>query len=90
MASFIPLIAAAITTGAQAVGTSMSNAKQKKASKLKSKELERETAGALLSDIYNRGTELEAHKMQGRRKLGQRKTKASEESTDLVRRAFNI
>ncbi len=90
MAAFIPLIAAAITTGAQAIGTSMWNAKQKKAAKLRAKEMERETAGALLSDTAQRGAERETQRLQGRRKLGQRKIQASADSVDLVRRAFNI
>ncbi len=90
MAAFIPLIAAAITTGAQAIGTSMSNAKQKKAAKLRAQEMKRETAGALLSDTAQRGTDIETQRLQGKRKLAQRKTKSSADSVDLVRRAFNI
>ena len=86
----VMLIASAISAAAGGAQSANASANEKKAAKLRAKEMQRETMGGLLSDTSQRGAELEAQRLQGRKKLGQRKTQSHVEGSDLVRRALNI
>lgn len=84
------LIATAVATAAKAGGDAISNSKANKASKMRSKETKRETQAGLFQDALQRSAELEAHRLQSRNKMGKRKAQSLQDTSDLVRGAFNI
>jgi hypothetical protein len=84
------LIASALSAGAQGASAANSASNSKKEQRMRAKEMEREIAAGLHTDIAQRGAELEGQRLQGRKKLGQRRTQSLADSSDLVRRAFNI
>lgn len=84
------LIASAISAAAKGASEAGAASNDKKAAKRRAKELKRETYGGLVSDVSQRGAELEAQRLQGNRKLGQRRTQSLTDTTDLIRRAFSI
>lgn len=84
------LVASAISAAAQGAGQAGAASNDKRAAKRKAKELKRETLGGLLSDVSQTGAELEAQRLQGNRKLGQRRTQSLTDTSDLIRRAFSI
>lgn len=84
------LIATAVASAAKGAGDYLSGQKSSKSSKLRSKETKRETHAGLLNDALQRSAELEEQRLAGRRKLGKRRTHSLQETTDLVRGAFNV
>lgn len=84
------LIATAVATAAKGAGDYMSGQSAKKSSKLRAKELERETQAGLFQDALQRSAELESHRLKGKSRLGKRKTQSMQDTADLVRGAFNI
>lgn len=84
------LIATAVATAAKAGGDAMSNSNAKKSAKLRAKETKRETQAGLFQDALQRSAELEAHRLQSRNKMGKRKSQSLQDTSDLVRGAFNI
>ncbi len=84
------LIATAVATAAQGAGSYLSGKKSEKGSKLRSKETKRETHAGLLQDAMQRNAELEAHRLSSRGRKGKRKAQSMQDTSDLVRGAFNI
>lgn len=84
------LIATAVAASAKGAGDYFSSSAEKKAGKRKAKEMERETKADLFSDAMNRNAELEAHKLKSSQKLVKGKSKGFQDTSDLVRGAFNI
>jgi hypothetical protein len=84
------LIATAINTGAQAIGGALSSNKAKKAGKLRSKELKRETFGNLLNDAMQRGSEIQESRMKSGTRIGQRKAQNLNDTATLMRGAFGL
>ena len=84
------LIATAVATAAKAGGDTMSNSNAKKSAKLRAKETKRETHASVFQDALQRGAELEAHRLQSRGKMGKRRAQSLQDTSDLVRGAFNI
>ena len=84
------IIASAITAGTQGGIAGINSAKEKRAAKRRAKETKRETFGGLYGDVLQNRNEMEAQRLSGRKKLGQRKAQASQETADIVRGAFNI
>jgi hypothetical protein len=84
------LISAAVAASAKAGGDAMSSSNAKKSLKRRSKETKRETYAGLFNDALQGSSELEAHGLQSRAKLGKRRAQALQDSSDLVRGAFKI
>lgn len=84
------LIATAVQTAVKGAGDYLSGKSGSKSAKRKSKETKRETQGGMLQDSLQRGAELEAHGLSSRKKLGQRKSQSMQNTSDLVREAFNL
>ncbi len=84
------LIATAVSTAAKAGGDAMSNSSAAKAAKLRTKETKRETHAGVFQDALQRSAELEAHRLQSRGKMGKRRAQSLQDTSDLVRGAFNI
>lgn len=84
------LIATAVSTAAKGAGDYYSSQNSKKSGKRKAKETKRETQASLLDNAFNRGAELEAHKLNSRQKLGKRKSQSFQNTADLVRGALEI
>lgn len=84
------LIATAVATAAKAGGEAIAGSKAKKSSKMRAKEMKRETQAGLLQDALQRSSELEAHRLSSRSKLGKRSSQSMQDTADLVRGAFNI
>ena len=84
------LIATAVATAAKAGGDAMSSNNAKKSGKLRSKETKRETQAGLFESALQRSAELEAHRLQSRNKMGKRRSQSLQDTSDLVRGAFNI
>jgi hypothetical protein len=84
------LLASAVSSAASGAGEAISGRKAKKAGKLRAKEMNRETYGALIQDALQRNAELEAHGLSSRSRLGKRSGQSMQETADLVRGAFNI
>jgi len=84
------LIATAVSTAAKGAGDIFSGKKSKKAGKLRAKQSKRETRASFLNDALQRSAELEAHRLASRQKLGKRQAQSLQDTSDLVRGAFNI
>jgi len=84
------LIASAVSAAAAGAGQAISGSKAKKAAKLRSKEMKRETHAGLVNEALQRAAELETHKLSSRGKLAKRSTQSMQNTADLVRGAFNI
>ena len=80
------LIASAISAGTQAIGGALSGNK----SKMRAREMKRETRAGLLQDAQQRGAELEGHRLSSRARKGKRSAQSMQDTADLVRGAFNI
>lgn len=67
------------------------NAKQReKAAKLRTKQYERETYGNLFNDAAQGNAELEGMGLESRSHMGKRRAKSLQDTSDLVRSAFNL
>lgn len=84
------LIAAAVAATAKGASDYFTGAKEKKAAKRRAKETKRETYAGMLQDSMDRNAELSAHGLQSSNKLGKRKAQSMQDTSDIVRRAFNI
>ena len=84
------LITAAIAAAAKGGGDYLASNKEKKAGKRRAKETRRETYAGLLGDELQRGSELHAHRLGSRGKIAKRKSQISQDTSDVVRGAFNI
>lgn len=84
------LIATAVATAAKGAGDYMSGQKAKKSGKLRAKETKRETQANLFQDALNRSAELEAHRLASSNRLGKRRTQSMQDTSELLRGAFNI
>jgi hypothetical protein len=84
------LIAAAVSTAAQGAGQGIAGGKAKKAAKLRSKELERETAAGNLGESMQRQAELHGHKLSRRAHLGKRKAQNYHDTASMIRGALAI
>lgn len=84
------LIAAGISAAAKAGSDYFGNAKEKKASKRRARETERETKASMIQDALERSSDLQAHKMASRQKTGKAKSRTSQETADLVRGALKV
>jgi hypothetical protein len=83
------LIAAAVATAAKGASDASSSSNAAKQAKRRAKETKRETQAGLFQDALNRSSELEAHRLGSRQKLGKRKSQSMQDTADLVREAFN-
>jgi len=79
-------IASAIKAGSDAYGAS----KQKKMGKMRAKETKRETLSGLLNDAMGGSAELHGHGLSSNARLSKRKAQSLQDTSDLVRGAFNI
>jgi len=84
------LIATAVATAAKGASDYMGGQNEQKAAKRRAKETKRETHAGLVQDALQRSAELEAHRLASRQKLGKRRTQSHQETSDLIRGAFNI
>lgn len=84
----IALIGAAVSEGSKQLGNVLSASQQKKAAKRRAKETKRETFSGLLNEALQRSADLEAHRMQGKKKMGMRKGQSFQDTADLVRGAL--
>ncbi len=84
------LIAAGVAAAAKGTSDVMSAKSSKRAGKRRAKETKRETHAGILQDALQRGAELEAHGLQSRGRLAKRRAQSSQETSDLIREAFNI
>ena len=84
------IIAAAIAATAKGTSDYLTGAKEKKSAKRRAKETKRETYSGMLQDAMDRNAELSAHGLKSSGKLSKAKTQSAQDSSDLVRRAFNI
>jgi hypothetical protein len=84
------LIATAVSTAAKGAGDYFGNKSQEKQAKRRAKESKRETQASLIDEALNRGSELEAHRLSSRNRLGKAKARSSQNTADLVRGALNI
>lgn len=84
------LIASAVAAAAKGTGDVLSSQTAKKSAKLRAKETKRETQASLLNDAAQRSAELAEHGLNSRRKLGKRRATSMQETTDLIRGAFNV
>lgn len=84
------LIATAVATAAKGAGDFMSNKKADKASKMRAKETKRETLAGLYDEALNRSAELQAQRLNSRKRLGKAQGNALQDTASLVRGAFNI
>lgn len=84
------LIATAVATAAKGAGDFFSGQNAKKSAKMRAKETERETKAGLFEDALQRSAELEAHRLASRQKLGKRKSQSMQDTSDLLRGAFNL
>jgi hypothetical protein len=84
------LIATAVATAAKGASDFMGGQSEEKAAKRRAKEMKRETHAGLLQDALQRSAELESHRLGSRQKLGKRRTQSLQDTSDLLRGAFNI
>jgi pyridoxal/pyridoxine/pyridoxamine kinase len=84
------LIATAVATAAKGAGDYMAGQSSKKSAKRRSLETKRETQAALLENALTNTAELEGHRLGTRKNLAKRKTQSLQDTSDLVRGAFNI
>lgn len=84
------LIATAVNVGVQAISNKLSGNKQKKAGNMRAKETKRETYATILNDALQRNAEHEAHRLSKGANLAKRRSKGLQDTTDVVRGAFNI
>ena len=84
------LIATAIATAAKGTSDYMTNRSQNKAASRRAKEVKRETQGGLYNEAFNRSADLEAHGLKSRKKVGQRRAQSMNDTSELIRGAFNI
>lgn len=84
------IIATAIASAAKGASQHFSGKSEERAHKRRAKETKRESHAGMLQDALQRSAELESHRLGSRQKLGKRKAQSSQETADLVRRAFNI
>lgn len=78
-----------LTALASLISGALSTHQESKKSKLRSKELKRETRADLLNDSMNRRAELQEHNLSSRAKMGKRRTSSMQNTADLVRGALN-
>jgi len=80
--------------GAAAVASAIQGAlaakRAKKAGKLKTKEMRRETQADLLSNAEQREAEMEEHRMSSSERKSKRSSRSMQDTADTVRRAVNI
>jgi hypothetical protein len=86
----IALIAAAVSSAAHVGSQAFSGKKQKKTGKLRAREMQRETEAGLINDYQQRQAEMEGHRLKGRAALGKRRAQSLQDTSDLLRGAFNI
>ena len=86
----LALIATAVASAAKAGGEYYSGAKQKKAAKNRAHETKRETLASLLQDSLKGSSEMEMQRLNRQARLGKRKSQSMQDTSDLVRGAFNI
>lgn len=86
----IALISTALAAAAEGAGSYYNQKQAKNAAQLRGRETQRETQAGLFNEAYNRGSELEAHGMASRAKLGKRRSQSLQDTADLVRGAFSI
>jgi hypothetical protein len=84
------LIATAVATAAKGASDYFTGAKEKTAAKRRSKETKRETYANMLGESMDRNAELSAHGLKSSSKLGKSRSQSLQDTSDLVRRAFNI
>lgn len=84
------LIATAVAAAAKGAGDYFSGQKEKKAGKMRAKETKRETLANLMNDALQGSAELHTHGLSSRAKMGKRRAQSLQDTSDLVRGAFNI
>ena len=84
------LIATAVATAAKGAGDFLGGNNAKKAAKRRAKETQRETEAGLYNEALQRSAELEEQRLRGRNKLGKRRANSLQETSDLLRGAFNV
>ena len=82
-------IATGLTGLASLISGALGAHQKSKQSKLRSKEMKRETRADLLNDSMNRRAELQEHNLSNRAKMGKRRTASMQSTADLVRGALN-
>ena len=90
VAPVVAMLGAAAIAAAKGAGDYFSSKKQERAGKRRAKETKRETYANLIENALNRSGELEASQLQGRNKLNKRRSQSLQDTSDLVRGAFNI
>lgn len=83
-------IATALATAAKGGGEYLTNKKSEKGAKKRAKETRRETQSNLLNAAMQKSAELEAGRLESRKKLGKKKAQSYQDTADLVRGALNI
>jgi hypothetical protein len=81
---------AAASMALQAITSALAAKKEKKAGKMRSKEMERDTKADLLNEAQERESELQTHKLKSNLNAAGRKARSFRETSDLVRGATKI
>jgi hypothetical protein len=84
------LIGKAIEEGVKGVNSYYQAKNEKKQGKKRAKQSKRETLAGLLNDALQGSAELHTHGLSSRARLGKRKAQSLQDTSDLVRGAFNI
>jgi len=84
------ILASAVAASAKGVGDYFSGRKEKKAAKMKAKETKRQTLANLMNDALEGSAEYESQGLSSRAKMGKRRSQSLQDTSDLVRGAFNI
>ena len=79
-----------IAAAANLSGSYLGGKLAEKSGKLRSKESNRETKAALIQDALQRSAEMQNHRLSTRNKLGKRRSQSLQDTSDLLRGAFNI
>ena len=74
---------------ASLISGAISSYQKNKQSKLRSKEMKRETRADLLNDSQNRRASMHEHNLSTRAKAGKRRASSMQSTADLVRGALN-
>ena len=84
------LIAAAVAASAKVGGEYFAGRNAGQGARLRAKETKRETLANLMNESMQGNAEMQANRLQGRAKLGKRKAQSFQDTSDIVRGAFNI
>lgn len=84
------LVATAVSAGAKGISDFFKGKNTKKQGKMKAKETRRETMANMAHEAHEGSSDLETHGMSNRLRKSKRRAKSMQDTTDIVRGAFNL